>query len=494
MKRLPLAVGLAASCVAVWLEAAHASQPVEPPPLEWFFEATSRDGRVADAALARIAERWDDGYAAMIVDLARLMRPAPSPGGEPDDDLTGVADGLDEPARGRSGLHATPRLDPSTLIRTRLLHFLARQTGQRFGDDLSRWRTWLWQRPYRPHPDYARFKGVVYAQLDPRFERFLPPGVKTAIRLDEVDWGGVGVNGIPPLVDPATVPASEARYLRDSHVVFGVVVEGEARAYPKRILAWHELALDRVGGVDLAVVYCTLCGTVIPYERRAGDMTRTFGTSGLLYRSNKLMFDEESGSLWAALDGTPVVGPLVGSGIRLTPRPVVTTTWGEWRRAYPTTRVLSLETGHRRDYAEGAAYRDYFATDRLMFGVPHRDRRLRNKAEVLVVRSDGFRARPLAIAAERLRREPVLHVEVAGDRFVVLTTPAGANRVYEAGAITFSRWAGPAVVDGQGRRWEVGDEELRLADGAEAALARVPAHRVFWFAWFAQYPDTDLIK
>lgn len=85
------------------------------------------------------------------------------------------------------------------------------------------------------------------------------------------------------------------------------------------------------------------------------------------------------------LDGTPAVGALVGSGLRLTARPVVTTTWGEWRAEHPSTAVLSVETGHNRDYSEGAAYRDYFAPDRLMFRVPKTDTRLKNKDEVLGV-------------------------------------------------------------------------------------------------------------
>jgi len=147
-------------------------------------------------------------------------------------------------------------------------------------------------------------------------------------------------------------------------------VNGEARAYPKRILAWHELARDRVGGVELAIVYCTLCGTVIPYEAMAGGKLRVLGTSGFLYRSNKLMFDEETKSLWSTLEGRPVIGPLAGSGVELRYRPVVTTTWGEWRAAHPGTTVLSLDTGHQRDYSEGAAYREYFGTDELMFQVP----------------------------------------------------------------------------------------------------------------------------
>ena len=173
------------------------------------------------------------------------------------------------------------------------------------------------------------------------------------IRLDEVVWGGVWVNGIPPLEYPAHLDAGEARYLSDDNIVCGIAVEEETRAYPERILAWYEMALDRLGGVELTIVYCTMCGTVIPFESVAHGRRYRFGTSGLLYRSNELMFDHETHSLWNTFEGVPVVGALAGSGLRLTPRAVVTTTWGEWRRQQPATNVLSLDTGHRRDFAQG---------------------------------------------------------------------------------------------------------------------------------------------
>src|SRR5262249_9035260 len=120
--------------------------------------------------------------------------------------------------------------------------------------------------------------------LTPGFRAFFPPRVRSKIRLDEIDWGGVLVNGIPPLRSPRTISAAEASWLRDGHIVFGILVNGQARAYPKRILAWHGMATDRLGGVDLTIVYCTLCGTVIPYESRAGGRPFTFGTSGLRRR------------------------------------------------------------------------------------------------------------------------------------------------------------------------------------------------------------------
>jgi hypothetical protein len=268
--------------------------------------------------------------------------------------------------------------------------------------------------------------------------------------------------------------------------------------YPQRILAWHELARDTLGNRDVTVVYCTLCGTVIPYDSRVGGTLRTFGTSGLLYQSNKLMFDEETNSLWSSLDGTPVIGPLVGADLRLTILPVVTTTWGEWRRAHPATTVLSLDTGFTRDYSEGAAYRQYFATDALMFRVSRSDPRLRNKAEVLALRlpaGPGATSRPVAVSAEFLKERPVYHVEVAEPRLVVITSAAGANRVYQSGASRFVSVADDGrVLDDRGRFWTITEEALQATFDPGLRLPRVPAHRAFWFGWYAQHPDTLLIK
>lgn len=471
------------------------------PDTSWFIEAASQDEKRAKAALDRIAAVWRDAYASMIVDMARLMRPArrPQPGGGEtlpsfDDEagpgvLSGPERELDAPSIARQ--------HPSTLIRSRLLRFLERQTGQRFGDELTRWRRWMWQLAYEPHPDYAAFKGLLYAQIDPEMRMFFPPGVTSLIRLDEVDWGGVNVNGIPPLEYPRHIPAAEARYLKDGHVVFGIAINGEARAYPKRILAWHEMALDRVGGVELTIVYCTLCGTVMPYESRVGDRLRKFGTSGLLYRSNKLMFDHETRSLWSTLEGKPVIGPLAGTGLALRAHPVVTTTWGEWRAEHPETRVLSIDTGYKRDYSEGAAYRDYFATDRLMFEVSRSDARLKNKAEVVVllVPGSGGARHPLAISVDFLRRNPVFQAVVAGRPLVVVTSPDGANRVYDAGPTRFARRVSrDRVADADGRLWRATEEALVAEDDPGARRPRLSAQRAFWFGWYAQFPDTELIK
>jgi hypothetical protein len=479
--------------LAIGVTAVPRGQSGDAPPWEAFLATASADRAQSAKALEAIAARWRPGYAGMVVDVARFL---PSPVRRPpEDSMVALPDAVSDPAAPiRDQAPSPARLPPGAEARRRLTRLLEAKTGQRHGDDLRAWRRWIWSQPYDPHPGYAAFKSALYGQIDPGFRRFFPANVQATIRLDEIDWGGVGVNGIPPLRSPATIPAADAGWLRDDHVVFGIVIDGAARAYPRRILAWHELALDQLGGVDLSIVYCTLCGTVIPYDSRFGDRRFTFGTSGLLYRSNKLMFDEETGSLWSSLEGMPVVGPLVNQGLRLTFHPVVTTTWGEWKRDHPSTTVLSIETGHERDYSEGAAYRDYFASDRLMFEVSVRDGRLRNKDEVLVLRSEFIAGQPpVAIAVDRLKRNSAFTFTAGERTFVVVTTVAGANLMYESGGHTFDpRLVDRQLRDSKGRTWTVTDDAL--AGDAGERLRRVPAHRAFWFGWVAQHPTTTLIR
>ncbi len=437
------------------VSAAWALAPGSHPSLRVFFEAVSPDDREAAPALKELARLWRPGYAAMLVDLTRV--------------LSQLAGAARDPAQ-------------SNRVIDRLVSFLEERTRRALGRNVAAWQRWMWGLPYEPHPDFGEFKGLVYANVDPRMRNFFPPGVESRIRLDRIDWGGVQVNGIPPLRNPKKVPAREATYLKDNHTVFAIAAGGEAQAYPKRILAWHEMAIDRVGDLDLTIVYCTLCGTVIPYLSQG----HKFGTSGLLYESSKLMFDEATNSLWPTLEGRPAVGPLTKKPVQLQFAPVVTTTWGEWRQEHPETTVLSLETGHQRDYSEGAAYRNYFGTQELMFPVSARDGRLKNKDEVLVVRLPG--KTPLALAARRLTRESVFEYEHEGERILVLTTKAGANRVYRTGDLRWTRDG--ALRDGQGREWRVEEEGLRWEG---ELLPRWPAHRAFWFGWYAQNPATVLV-
>jgi hypothetical protein len=374
-----------------------------------------------------------------------------------------------------------------------LVQLLEKKTGQGFGFNINQWQHWLWSEAPRIHPLYAEFKSALYGLIDEKFEAYFSAERVTTIRLDEVLWGGVEQDGIPPLRNPDMISAADAGYLADDNIVFGLQVNGDTRAYPRRILAWHEMFVDEVGGVPVAGVYCTLCGTMILYKTQHNGVNHELGTSGFLYRSNKLMYDKATQSLWNTMWGKPVIGPLAGQDLVLERMSVVTTTWGEWRRRHPNTQVLSLGTGYSRNYAEGAAYREYFATDDLMFQVPVLDTRLKNKDEILGLVFSQYPGEPIAIAADYLAAHPLYQDRVGDLRFVVLTDTSGANRVYEAQDKDFIRWDGQHTAqDDQGMRWRLDEAQLTSTDGR--VLHRLPAHRAFWFGWFSAYSHTRLVN
>lgn len=225
------------------------------------------------------------------------------------------------------------------------------------------------------------------------------------------------------------------------------------------------------------------------YQTEFNGVHHELGTSGFLYRSNKLMYDHGTKSLWSTLHGEPVIGPLVDQGIKLKREYLVTTTWGAWRNRHPDTTVLSLDTGHNRNYDEGVAYHAYFANDRLMFPVPQLDTRLLNKAEVVALRDKDD---SLAIHEEFLRRNAVFHEKIGGTPIVVLTDQSGANRVYESGDVQFKTIPSQgSVTDSQGRTWKIAEDSL---SNGTRILKRMPSHRAFWFGWQAQFPKTRLVK
>ena len=193
------------------------------------------------------------------------------------------------------------------------------------------WNAWMeWQEEHaeiRPYRGFESFKADVLAAIDPNFRDFLYRGVRHDIRIEEIVWGGVKKDGIPALVNARQIPAAAATYLTDRELVFGVSINGDSRAYPLRILDWHEMFNDVVGGVPVSLAYCTLCGSGILYDTRVPKRRKpfVFGSSGLLYRSNKLMYDTATQSLWNQFTGRPVVGRLTGSGIELKVLPVVIT-------------------------------------------------------------------------------------------------------------------------------------------------------------------------
>ncbi len=378
-------------------------------------------------------------------------------------------------------------------LQTRLMKILEDKTGQRnFGVSFGDWSKWLWNQPPMYDDSYAFFKSELYRIIDPRFADYFRNTRGSRIRLDEIVWGGVIQDGIPPLRNPKMFEAEEAHYLKDGHLVFGIEINGEARAYPRRILAWHEMFVDTIQGKKLVGVYCTLCGTVILYFTENKGINHEIGTSGFLYRSNKLMYDKASSSLWNTFWGEPVVGNLAESEIRLERGAVVNTTWGEWKTRHPESKVLSLDTGFNRDYKEGAAYRQYFATDKLMFQVPFEDNRLKNKAEVFTIIEGDSLENSLALHLDFLTKNPLYQTEFNGRNVIVLTDRSGGVRAYELRGQQMESWdRGNLLVDETGISWVLSESRLSSSKGS---LSRIGGQVAFWFGWVAANPNTILIK
>ena len=347
-------------------------------------------------------------------------------------------------------------------------------------------------KPEADTPSYLAFKQRVYAVIQKEIAAFMDPAQPRTISAQEVLWGGVPVDGIPPLESPKLQSVAEATWMGESDRVIGIEINGVARAYPRRIIDWHEMVNDTVGGFPVSLAYCTLCGSAILYDGRLGERVFRFGTSGLLYRSNKLMYDRQTRTLWEQYTGEPAWGPLVGQGFQLKTLPAVHTTWREWKAAHPETTVLDVNTGFLRDYTEGEAYRDYFGNSELIFPAPDRRGPLKAKDVVVVVRVGGDL---LAVSLDLLKREGMVEERVGGVNIVVCITPdETGGRAFDRGARSFVRFERKSsmLFDNDGAVWRVADDAAHGPGGA--TLPRLAGHNSFWFAVTNHAPGTRLVS
>lgn len=345
----------------------------------------------------------------------------------------------------------------------------------------------VWRRPLTPQQAAAglltgmAIVGAVYAGVVVRQNQLADRAVAnmqhvkvntdtfSLIPLDEIHAGGPPKDGIPALTNPKTVRASTAG-LAPADRVIGVVIDGEARAYPLRILNWHEVVNDTLGGKPIAVTYCPLCDSAVVFDRNIGGEVREFGVSGLLYNSNVLMYDRQGGdeskeSLWSQMMLQAVCGPAAEAKLELALLPAQLVTWEAWMKTHPGTTTLSFDTGHERDY-DGNPYAGYFATDRLMFpamplsGVAADAGSLPNKEKVIVLSVAGV-----------LKGYPVSRLRAALVSGAVTDEFAGRR-------FTFTE------VDGGEGLYQVTD----------SAGGPVPAAFTFWFEFRAAHPKAEVFE
>lgn len=261
----------------------------------------------------------------------------------------------------------------------------------------------------------------------------------------EIVSGGLVVDGMKALVDPAMMRAAEVsgleaiergKYLVPSDKVVGLEIDGDVRAYPLRVLVWHEVVNDVVGGVPVAVTYSPLSGGIVVFDRRVAGETLTFGVSGLLLDSNLLLYDRREGnrgeSLWSQLRMRAVAGPAAAAGRELARVPFRLARWDEWIETHPRSAVLAPLLEEASNYKKDI-YGSYYNSEQLRFPVD-----------------------PLPPAGSP---PPKTRIQITGE--------PGAWRLHRLEP-------------------SAGDWKFEIEGPGETAE---PAIFAFWFAWYAAHPD-----
>ncbi len=316
-------------------------------------------------------------------------------------------------------------------------------------------------------PEYAARKALLFALVEPGWIPFFAdPNADVDWRF--VSWGGVLIDDrprdiaasgqpcvggcIPALNDPAVTEADDGDWYPDDGVVFGVVVNDEARAYPKNQMEIHEMVNDTIGGRRIGLPYCTLCGSAQAFytDQVPGFETLELRTSGLLSRSNKVMFDLDGRSMFDTFTGRALTGPLHDGGVVLEQATVQTSTWAAWKAAHPDTTIVAQDGGIGRAYP----------------------------ADPLQGRDDNGPIFPIGRADDRLGVQ---------DQVVGVETPDGRLVAFPVEAALASLEAGGSV--------EAAGIEIVLDGGLMArtiAGEPVSSHQAFWFAWSQFHPATEL--
>jgi hypothetical protein len=326
--------------------------------------------------------------------------------------------------------------------------------------------------------EYGAAEDAIPAIVDPVFES---------------DWSGLSVEYVDRFGERQVIePRLEAE-----DTVIGVTRDGEARAYPFRVLNWHEIVNDEFAG-PLLVTYCPLCRSAVTARRRVDGEATVFGVSGLLYRDALVMYDEATDSLWSQLAARAIQGPMTGESLDLEQTTI--TTWGAWQADHPETAVLrpppesdtvSSNSGTRNYNVN--PYGGYDESSRTGIGGGFDGDRLHAKAEVIgIANGDVARAYPASTLAE----EGVVEDSVGGLPVVVTTTSDGTPvawvREIDGEVLSFGR-ADDRHLEGGGSRWK---RTTGVAvDGPREGRALAQANAIsplFWFAWLDLHPESDL--
>jgi hypothetical protein len=336
-----------------------------------------------------------------------------------------------------------------------------------------------------------------------------PPEVNPALIVTVLDR-----DSIRSIDDPQFEPASiAAAGIDPDERVIGLVINGEARAYPIPILSAHEIVNDLVGGEPVAITWCPLCYTALVFSRRVGGQLEplTFGVSGKLLENTLVLYDRQTGSLWSQLYGGAIAGELTGSSLGVFPS--LHTEWAAWQALHPDSQVLSKRltcdqfdcgtyaTNPRGSY-DVDPYESYYNTPYegiVNFQIPREAGAAERKARVLGVRVGGqARAYPFSI----LEKTALINDEISGVPVVVwfdLDTKTGAAyvRIAEERQLSFQAdTKDPAIlIDEQtGSQWQAATGEAISGPLRGTQLPGLVATSAFEFGWFGYFPQSEIYE
>lgn len=299
---------------------------------------------------------------------------------------------------------------------------------------------------------------MLFVDMQSQTELFQANGfdyTDSSVPPEEIKAGGPGRDGIPSIDYPQFVAANKARYMMTTDRVLAVEVNGIAKAYPVKILNYHEVVNDTIGGQAVVITYCPLCGSGMAFSANIKDERFWFGVSGLLYNSDVLLYDRRTQSLWSQIESEAISGPLKGHKLKYIP--TENTSWQAWRAKHPQGKVLSTETGYNRDY-RSTPYEGYEFSKELIFAVDKEDDRLARKDKVIGIVINGqAKAYPLR-ALKKMKQS-------------LIEDPFQAQLIQ----IHYDKKA----------------KSARITDASGNLL---PSTQMYWFAWYAFHPETDVFE
>ena len=274
------------------------------------------------------------------------------------------------------------------------------------------------------------------------------------IDVGEIHHGGPAKDGIPAIDQPQFIPVSKAGYLSGDDRVLGLNFNGVSKAYPIKILNYHEIVNDHFNNKPVAITYCPLCGSGVGYLSELNGKSTSFGVSGLLYNSDVLLYDRETQSLWSQLLSKAISGPQKGTELEMLP--LIHTSWQAWKMENQDTLVLSENTGFKRDYSR-TPYGNYDNSKSLYFPV--------NK----------------------------LNTDYHPKEYVIGLKMSGKTKVYPFAEL--SKITSPFKDSFTGKELTViFDAKNRTGKIIDKNQNEIPTITSFWFAWMAFYPDSTIFK